>query len=978
MEDESTLVQTEAAESIMELLDAIENPIVLLPTDFKAFQLYIFPAYKKKEKSSSLYMKATLIKLMGHICRNGRRFIEQGIINQTNYFKSLRQKELSKEESKLVGVDYSLGYNRSISNLDTEIDNMRNMVIPMTVCLIYEVPQIFQCGIISHLCELINFIGNKNAGSVISLLFAMLNSKSFQLVINIFRYGPNISLMVGRDLVQNLLTCFDVYMFASEELVLYYVIKCFIQFIKIELLEKEEKIELYTKFSALLVHPNKWLKCAAIEYCKTAGESLNPSEFFVRLRIMLHGFVRNFIMVTSSDPFQEFLIPPLTRVSIDLLEGNIKERINYTANDEFAKVMLENKYNIVDLKAAYQPEEKKYEYDEYVAEIKSVYKKSPIDCIGRNTVNNLTLSMQTEHGSRLLGNIHNSITSINDQFEINEVEIDDYIDSHYVMHSVPDPNLFFLDNNGLNPSKCYQNFLNLEVKENIKWRTYFKNSSICKALNFYTKNSDSNQARVRPTVHQWRIWKPQGRLMSTLNSHEAPVYSIDASDNCSLMATGSSDGVCNVWDTTKLSEILAISPLKTISVNEKISCIKFLQGGHNISIGTNKGVISIFKIGMDMEKDTDIITTNEGGIVNCCTCFDNDGQNTLFYATQQGRIHVHDIRAKRDVNVFDMTTQKGLISNFCMGRYENNFFIGTVGGYIANYDTRFNLITDMRKHIHEAPITDMCVYLSERTSKSTPFKELPPPLLFIATSGISSQIDLCSINKDTPEWTFAIGNPSMFYQTYIPYGLSTEELNYTDINQMILKRLTKNFSIIGDLNKNQASDNLNELQGIFKKFCDETSKMYNQYSIIYKILCPRISQNEESAPFLLTAGSDSIVRYWYLGNITMPNELKMNAPNMIKNSFVFTSPDNREVEYAIENFNNKVMFERVIRDKEKSNGIGQSSWQTMNGNSYINKKINKTVYSGHSDAILNMELLELPTSKYLVTCGRDHMVKLWV
>ena len=37
MEDESTLVQTEAAESIMELLDAIENPIVLLPTDFKAF-----------------------------------------------------------------------------------------------------------------------------------------------------------------------------------------------------------------------------------------------------------------------------------------------------------------------------------------------------------------------------------------------------------------------------------------------------------------------------------------------------------------------------------------------------------------------------------------------------------------------------------------------------------------------------------------------------------------------------------------------------------------------------------------------------------------------------------------------------------------------------------------------------------------------------------------------------------------------------
>eukprot|EP00826_Nyctotherus_ovalis_P004724 TRINITY_DN11041_c0_g2_i1.p1 TRINITY_DN11041_c0_g2~~TRINITY_DN11041_c0_g2_i1.p1 ORF type:complete len:158 (+),score=29.34 TRINITY_DN11041_c0_g2_i1:71-544(+) len=151
---------------------------------------------------------------------------------------------------------------------------------------------------------------------------------------------------------------------------------------------------------------------------------------------------------------------------------------------------------------------------------------------------------------------------------------------------------------------------------------------------------------------------------------------------------------------------------------------------------------------------------------------------------------------------------------------------------------------------------------------------------------------------------------------------------------------------------------------------------YSSDSRIYKILCPRLSRNEESAPFLLSAGADRVVRYWFLGDIETPKEPKTNTQEMTKQSFIVMSPDDRKVKYSVENFDGRVLYERDMRYEE--NGNGRASWQTQSGASCLKEGIGKVPCAGHADAILDMELVDLGSKRFLVTCGRDNLVKLWI
>ena len=418
----------------------------------------------------------------------------------------------------------------------------------------------------------------------------------------------------------------------------------------------------------------------------------------------------------------------------------------------------------------------------------------------------------------------------------------------------------------------------------------------------------------------------------------------------------------------------------------KITCLKFLESTYSIAIGNENGYITIYRIDDQKEYPTvetakEINIAQEGAIVDCCPYLTSEGHNILVYATQQGGIHVHDVRVKNDVNIFHTGCQRGLVTRFCMGRDENNYFMATAGGYVLVYDLRFNLITSIRKHTRGAPITDMCTYLPDRITRphlNESSGELPIPKLLIASSGDVPQIDLYSSNKEAPELSFVVGNPHSLYQSYTPNSLCKEELNYTDINQIILKRLNKGFNVTKDEikeDKNEAS--LTRCHFAFKDFHGKMKTMYEANSRIYKILCPRINRNEDSAPFLLSAGADRSVRYWYLGKIGTQFDTKLNNIEMIKKSFIPICPNVRNVEYIVENFDSKILYEREIRNKDKANPAPIPIWQSQNGVSYLKNEENKVSCAGHTDAIVNMELLDFPSVKFLATCGRDNLVKLW-
>jgi len=957
MNDESSLVQIEAAESTMELLDSIESPIVLLPTDFKVFQLYIFPTYQKMNLSSDLYIRSSLMKLIGKICVNGRKFIEQGIINQTIYFKSLREKEKFEEskETKQEGVDFYIGVNTSISNLDTEMDAMESMITSIILDSMSKVSNVYQSAFIPHIHNIVESFGPKIASLLSSSLFCMLNTKSFPLRLGIFKHAPEMNLGLGMNWVNGLSVYFESYIFKSEELLIYYVIECLVHLAKNKLLEKKEMIELYQKVASFLVHPNIWIRTAAIRFCKAVGSSQSDADFFLDMRMFLHYFVKDFIMVTSSDPFHEFLRTPLSRLAIDIIEANIPVKLNYISTDEYSRTMFEIRYKLEDLYSSRNSKEQKEEYDKFVNRLRNKARHFPLYCIGKVPAQP-RLRRLSKEGMDQTDNLSQHIFKIAKDFEIPENEVDEYIDKYFIPQTFSDPNNFFSDNNGMNPSSGYVNFQIIR-DISISWQKYFKNASLCKALHYYTQEYKGLQVQsIKPLRLQW---KPKGRLMATLNTHEAPVYSIGVSDSMLLMVTGDADGMCCIWDTGKLKDYFAVPLGGKIVVEGKVTALKFLQNSHTITVGTNKGTISLFKIDNDIQKEKYIPIANEGGIVNCCTY--HDSYSTIVYITQRGIIHVHDTRVKRNVNSFDVGSQKGLVNAFCMGPDQYSYFIGTAGGYIFGYDIRFNLVTTACRHSSQLPIMDMCTYVPEKNLKL----KTNEPLLFIATNGHTQQVDLCYINKETPEWSFVIGNNKWLYQSYVPYGLCKEESIYTNVNRSLQKRITES---ILDSSRCQAA---------FKDFNAHVMKMYEENSSIYKILCPRISHTEESASFLLTAGADRIVRYWHLGNLMGSSEMKTNDQEMVKNSFIIISPDNKEVEYDVANFRERVLFEKPAGGTKHNDKSGQSIWQEMNGITRIKDKETRAPYVNHTDAILNMDLIESRNARFLATCGRDNLVKLW-
>lgn len=971
MNDDSTLVQAEAAESTMELLDSIESPLTLLPTDFKVFQLYILPTYQRVNCSESVYIRCSLMKLIGKLCANGRKFVEQGITSQTAYFKSLRDEE-TREEIKgkeKEGIDFYIGVENEISNLNTEMDAMEGAVQSMILNTMFNVDSMYQGAFVPYFCDVIKSLGSTVVPHISSALFSMLNTKSFPLRLNVFKYAPRLNVELGVDWAKGLIVYFNLCLKRSEELLIYYVIECFVHLVKIKNLEKAEMKDLYQKVALFFVHPNVWIRTAAIRFCKTVGETQSDTDFFFDMRTLLNFYLNDLLIITGSEPFHEFLRSPLTRFALDYAEHEAKEtekgkkaedskerELNYFHADAYARTILGSKHELKELNPIYNAKEEKAAYDEFISRLKREEKQLPLNCIGSTQFQYMLLGLLSK-GMSQDDNLQNNIFVVSEDFEMAENEVDQYISKGFAPHVLPDPSKFYSDNNGMNPSSGYVNF-QIARKPDISWPTYFKNASLCKALGYYSH--DVWTYLESPAKPASQMWKPKGRLMATLRSHEAPVRSISISDSTQLMATGDADGVCCIWDAKKLKEFYAVPLGGKIVVEGAVSALRFLPNTHTLAVGSNKGAISVFKLDKDIKKEKYIPAENEGSIVNCHS-FD-EGYNTIVYATQKGRVHIHDLRIRADVNSLDTGCERGLVSAFSVGPDENSYFIGTGAGYVLGYDIRFNLITSVCRHASRSPIMDMCTYVPEKNLKLG--VNTPVPLLFITSAVSTPQIDLCYLNKETPEWSFVAGSSKLQYHSYTPYGLIAE-------NSPAIQRRVPESVLSRSKERHSPFD-------CFKEFSESVRTMYEEDSRIYRILCPRTSRTEESASYLLSAGADRVVRYWYLEDIAGGGDLKTKAAEMVKNSFVVTSPDNREVEYAVGNFKEKVLFEKPVRKPTDNGRKGQSIWQEMNGTSYFRHRKSRSPHVSHADAILNMEVLEASNKRYLVTCGRDNLVKLWL
>lgn len=75
-------------------------------------------------------------------------------------------------------------------------------------------------------------------------------------------------------------------------------------------------------------------------------------------------------------------------------------------------------------------------------------------------------------------------------------------------------------------------------------------------------------------------------------------------------------------------------------------------------------------------------------------------QHLLVYTTQRGSLYMHDLRARYDVLAQHEITgcQRGLITCMTIGQDPYQLYLGTMGGYVAIYDVRYNVVAQYFKH----------------------------------------------------------------------------------------------------------------------------------------------------------------------------------------------------------------------------------------------------------------------------------------
>ena len=498
--------------------------------------------------------------------------------------------------------------------------------------------------------------------------------------------------------------------------------------------------------------------------------------------------------------------------------------------------------------------------------------------------------------------------------------------------------------------------------------------------------TSSSPGRGRNLVRNHReelsAWRPQGRLITTLYEHKAPVNSLTVSDDSKFFITGSSDGGVIVWAVPSLHRDVCMQSVSQVSQNRKVSTLRMLENTTSFAVGTDEGKVQIYRMESTPSRQThdllpikSICTKNEGGIAASLSYNTSTNENVLLYATEKGFLHIHDLRVEKDVGRSEIGNQRGLLSCMSFGHDENNVFIGTLGGYVPLYDMRFSIISNVYKHTKDSPILSLSPYVPDpqlqfNWRRSTPLS----PLLLVSAGGENMEVTLFNMERNEYEILFTIldhKSPSV----EVP-SLSTEIPTCADVDKLILKKLEKidwkfteymNQLLEKRSNTEWLYNSTNRYSGI--------KRSYNSGCSMSKVLSPRYWNMGFSAPYVITAGGDRKIRYYDL--------LKENP-----RSYYINSPTDAECKFHVGSLGDiTVIQEEILGEREAQGGVsGLSPWQKLNGASYVGALTNqrgqncKLANAAHTDAILDMGIIHDLSAKgvpYLVTTGRDSMVKIW-
>lgn len=346
------------------------------------------------------------------------------------------------------------------------------------------------------------------------------------------------------------------------------------------------------------------------------------------------------------------------------------------------------------------------------------------------------------------------------------------------------------------------------------------------------------------TSHRSVCTYEAGRAGSTSTESKCALTDACAVDNSRSIAIASSGGFVHVWRVELAPGAESSPPRDDGNACDPLGHDRYSQQGF-VSPGISSSTtaagrrrrMSAASFGSRTALVRELRPSVDEGAVLSVNHYNTDSQCLVIYGTQHNRLHACDLRARREAWTLEMPPELGLLTAVALGTDKNWVCAGTSRGYVALWDTRYQLLAKLWRHSSHSTVHRLATCARLPITSST--EGASAPLAFVAAG-----------DNEVAVWDLSLGGECL--QCFRARRTSPHDVVSGDAEDKLALPTLKEVPVQAHP---KARVCLNSALNAPLRLDDPKRRMHTVRTIM-----GRISVHGNS--FVITAGTDCHIRYW--------------------------------------------------------------------------------------------------------------------
>ena len=980
---ENNLIKLQTVNYIFELFYSIDYTKLILPVFYhKYLGSYIFNEFLYLYNSKDHLVKIAFInsieklidlekKFLSVVLRSNFKMYDYSNEKSTN---NNQENEIQKDNNLEAQIEYYTKIEKKTKSeiflyYDTSLKEFKDVLFSYISDIISKNEEIdVIISLIRQLPILLNFYGQRKIIDFIKFIINNINNIQWIIQREIIRNIPKMSITLGEDALNiYILPCMqELISNNSNELKQYELINSVYELLKLDYLPQENGINMAKQLLPFIVHPNILIRNKMIEFIGELLSKLDIVDIISNFFQPMKDFIYSPSFELNKKILQKYVIKPLSRI-IFQLELNGYEFKEIQSSDvkpqeiltKLIKIQKENSLGNDDVIYKFK--------ENTISEIilTNFLKKNNFNEIIPEEYQKFCKQNKNEENANILAFICKlmwlgdlTVPLIIPKFKTNEDVIFKVNDD--ILTSSQNFRIRYL-------------FRTLEINLKLVTLNDFFPSDENENSSDITNNDFENIKIVKDHLKkkEFSKWKPKGQLITTIYEHANKAVEKLIPINNNQFTSIDNEAGFYIWDIYYENGEVNLNKNFTFNLDNKGN-YKILYN-KTINLIDNSNFIfasgeDLYLLNPQMKPTSNLLIKlyeKEKNLskINNITCSIGIGENMqesqkIVFTQENGYLNILDQRMNNTVLRSYIPIERGIISCLYKKYDTTDIILGTLGGYILNYDMRINSVSNCYKYCHNKPIIGISSFYSKHDfGHLNKFPNMKDYFL-IWTGSEDHEISLWNkenLNKENLNCDFLLKVNKSYSGELKPLtieipSLLKENENETldekiqNDNRLYDKILKINFDNLKNINnriyKQYKGILLNNIKNEFYNNISERlknlSNIYETPTTVQTVFSP-INLNNENFPYLISAGNDMTIRYW---SIVEEGNSNNEEKNQEKYSYLINAPENiSSCTFSKSYFNDTLILqsnEIFNSNFPKKTNFGFSDYQFYNGICYHN------------------------------------------